>query len=966
MAYEIPSSFKGGILWASQALTSWNAPQAQTSPVIQPTSVKQTFLPPKPAPVDPNLSPEVFKKRFIEKNGDGISTDGRKYSSIPAPEIVVRIIRKLWDGTTTDGKKYSDFLPRPASPNDSLEYRLKQLEELYKIPKSEFYTDWVIRGQTEKEKQFTTEVMNRKNESELTKTLKAPYRGLESVGQTLAYGTAWVGADVADVVWADELSDRIREAVERRKFKWSLWKDTSKGMFWSPSAALETLSSWAGYMLTGARIPLYLTALAGGGSMSLEGEQQWQWDFLDKVTAYWTGGISAAIDRMSGQNVISWLTRAGVQKKTATTFVDKMNNYLKGLKPSDLEAGTEIIQQKIENIGRDIMGVDYDKGIRQYFEVGLLGKVLGKIGDKGRSQATVTTLPPEKPKLPQSVNKNLEVIQTIKTGLTGNKVLKQAKARWFDPELDIATYEDLKPTITNDGRVNTDVAQENLQNFIEPYQEKLDNAIAQEGEYVPADTFRKEVLKEMESEKTNIVDYNKWVKLANTAIDTAVENFWDSNGNIPLEAVNNIKKKLQSSSNYLNPDDSAYKAIARGAKQIVEDYTKSVDVKALNRDLARWYTTREYLQILGSGTKTVKWGRLGKWVARLAGVIIGSKLWPIAGVVGGEVAAKMQWALMKWALKKTKQEMPTMDQFMKIKKKEQLLLPPPSGVKPSWNVVDVKPMTGYSPWVLNKNNNAISRQTSSNTTVTPQSQSPLAQVLEWKSKKPVIPVKKESKESLPWKKVNNSIIDGLKKKKETVKNSIVEKLKKKEVKANLPKKTVESKLPKKKEIDFSVKYKTEADRIAHEEALAKWPVTKTIYKAGDKWTAQDAIDKEFNLKRETPKVEGRALEQWTFWGIKWVQPKNQAKFNQWENFEPVRVVMNDKDARIVRYWAIRSRWLKKWFTTADNAEMKSILDELWITREEAINRSEEIKKLAREARSAKEEVILDLTKLGEN
>ena len=42
--------------------------------------------------------------------------------------------------------------------------------------------------------------------------------------------------------------------------------------------------------------------------------------------------------------------------------------------------------------------------------------------------------------------------------------------------------------------------------------------------------------------------------------------------------------------------------------------------------------------------------------------------------------------------------------------------------------------------------------------------------------------------------------------------------------------------------------------------------------------------------------------------------------------------------------------------------MKSILDELKITREEAINRSDEIKKLAREARSSKEEVILDLTK----
>jgi hypothetical protein len=52
------------------------------------------------------------------------------------------------------------------------------------------------------------------------------------------------------------------------------------------------------------------------------------------------------------------------------------------LKPSDFEAGTEVIQQGIENIGRSTMGVDYDKGIQQYFEAGLLGKILGKVGDK--------------------------------------------------------------------------------------------------------------------------------------------------------------------------------------------------------------------------------------------------------------------------------------------------------------------------------------------------------------------------------------------------------------------------------------------------------------------------------------------------------------------------------------------------------------------------------------------------------
>ena len=282
----------------------------------------------------------------------------------------------------------------------------------------------------------------------------------------------------------------------------------------------------------------------------------------------------------------------------------------------------------------------------------------------------------------------------------------------------------------------------------------------------------------MESEKTNIVDYLKWVKMANSAIDTAIENFWDGKGNIPLEAVNDIKKKLQSVSNYLNPDDSAYKAIARGAKQIVEDFTSSADVKALNKDLARWYTTKEYLQILGSGTKTVKGGRLGKYAARLAWVVIGSQLWPIAGMVWWEVAAKLQSKMMQWALKGTKQAMPEMKSFGNIKKKQQLLLPPPSWKQTSASVVDVKPIAGYAPWILQKYEKArVSRQTSSSSTEDKTTQSQPVSVLEWIRKREVVVPKKES----AWKKVNNSIIQKLKEKK----NNIVEGLKKAKVDTEL-------------------------------------------------------------------------------------------------------------------------------------------------------------------------------------
>jgi hypothetical protein len=106
---------------------------------VQSPLLKQILPTPKPAPVDPNKSPEVFKKRFIEKHGDGVAEDGRNYSQIPAPEIVAKVIRKYGDGNTTDGIPYREFLPRPASPNDSLEYRLSQIESLSQAPKSQFY-----------------------------------------------------------------------------------------------------------------------------------------------------------------------------------------------------------------------------------------------------------------------------------------------------------------------------------------------------------------------------------------------------------------------------------------------------------------------------------------------------------------------------------------------------------------------------------------------------------------------------------------------------------------------------------------------------------------------------------------------------------------------------------------------------------------------------------------------------------
>jgi len=288
----IPSSFASPWFALDELQKTGNIRSA-TSSIVKPAGVKQTILPPKPVPVDPNKSPEVFKKRFIEKHGDGVAEDGRKYSAIPAPEIVAKVIRKYGDGNTTDWIPYREFLPRPASPNDSLEYRLKQIESLSTAPKSQFYTTGWIRWQTEQEKKFTTAVTKRENEWEIVKTLKAPYRGLESVGQNLAYGTFGAWADVVDMFWGDKLADKMRKSVEKEKFqsgmlsqnKWLIWGMQSGDL----SSVIETLSSGAWYLATGAKIPLYLTALSQWGNLSQEWEEQGQGTLWDKAIAYTTG-----------------------------------------------------------------------------------------------------------------------------------------------------------------------------------------------------------------------------------------------------------------------------------------------------------------------------------------------------------------------------------------------------------------------------------------------------------------------------------------------------------------------------------------------------------------------------------------------------------------------------------------------------------------------------------------------------
>ncbi len=70
-----------------------------------------------------------------------------------------------------------------------------------------------------------------------------------------------------------------------------------------------------------------------------------------------------------------------MEQGVAKNFVQKTLNFLKSIKASTTEAGTEMLQQKVEDWGRDVMGINYDRSWKDYAEAGLLGKILGTVGD---------------------------------------------------------------------------------------------------------------------------------------------------------------------------------------------------------------------------------------------------------------------------------------------------------------------------------------------------------------------------------------------------------------------------------------------------------------------------------------------------------------------------------------------------------------------------------------------------------
>lgn len=284
------------------------------------------------------------------------------------------------------------------------------------------------------------------------------------------------------------------------------------------------------------------------------------------------------------------------------------------------------------------------------------------------------------------IDDNLKAISEIEGN---NAVLRRAvadsKRKGFDVKTLLAQTDLLQDAVDNQGTIRTTQpggAVEQMQSFLKngengtPGPESvISNLLKIEGKVVDLDDVERKMVKSIN--ESNILGGDKL--RAMKKVSDEIEGLRleaDAEGRIPLSVVHDAKSYKYANIDYLNPaSKNADKAIARTLKDVVEDYTKSVDVRELNKELAAHYSLLSFLEKLDG--RKVKGGRLGKYFARTIGAVAGSKLGPLGAMAGSELGGYLQGKMMSSTFSKgTGGKLGSSPAMLEALKRKQEIIPP--------------------------------------------------------------------------------------------------------------------------------------------------------------------------------------------------------------------------------------------------------------------------------------------------
>jgi hypothetical protein len=242
------------------------------------------------------------------------------------------------------------------------------------------------------------------------------------------------------------------------------------------------------------------------------------------------------------------------------------------------------------------------------------------------------------------VNQRKKELGVLDDYASVSKRVQKAKDKGIDVKDIVANTDLLHGAVDKNGVISTKGegnAVDQLQQFIQPQEDVISKNLKNEGVSLPASVVQKKL--EYEVNQSGLKGGAK-IRALNEVEQDMKGYMLDANkdGTIPLSVIHDAKVDKYSNINFMTEAEKqkSAKAIARGLKQLVENNTKSVDVKKLNSELSQHYAVLDYLNSLDG--KRVEGGRLGKYFAKTVGAIVGGHFGPLGSIVGAETAGAIK------------------------------------------------------------------------------------------------------------------------------------------------------------------------------------------------------------------------------------------------------------------------------------------------------------------------------------
>ena len=258
--------------------------------------------------------------------------------------------------------------------------------------------------------------------------------------------------------------------------------------------------------------------------------------------------------------------------------------------------------------------------------------IKNRFGEEGRKTAVV-----------KANKKSLEKLVGDNSVL--RRVTNKHSQRGID-SVDLLSQTDLlRNTVDDSGVIRAQNAIDELNDFIKPQEDVISKNLAKEGKKLPLSFVEKEL-------KKNITNSGLEGEALDNALNKVAKEIKglgiraDKDGYITLSKIHDAKVNKYATIDYLSEAaKKADKSIAKTFKELVEKNTKSVDVKALNNELAQHFAVLDLLEKLNG--KKVNRGRLGKYFAQTFGSLVGSHFGPLGTIIGGELGGRANTIAMK-------------------------------------------------------------------------------------------------------------------------------------------------------------------------------------------------------------------------------------------------------------------------------------------------------------------------------